>query len=89
MKKILFAVMMFATTASFAQIQFGAKGGINVSNLNGLDVNNYQTKATVGFHVGGFVAIKLGKLALQPELLYSTQGAKIDSAGTTENLKLN
>lgn len=67
-------------TFSFAnaqQTRFGVKGGLNLSNWAGGDVSD--TKALVGFHVGGFAEIKIiEKLAIQPELLFSTQGTKFD-----------
>jgi hypothetical protein len=96
MKKTFFLPLLplltlaLMTNTSSAQISVGAKGGLNVSNLNGLDVNNYTTKALVGFHVGGFVTFNLGRnFAIQPELLYSTQGGTIENGNITEDLKLN
>ena len=68
-----------------AQFSLGLKGGLNVSNLNGLDADNYQTKALVGVHGGVYAAINLGRnFALQPELVYSTQGAKLEGATDTD-----
>ena len=96
MKKKIFlpgltlCIVCLITIPTFAQISVGAKGGLNVSNLNGLDINNYTTKALVGFHVGGFVTFNLGRnFAIQPELLYSTQGGTIENGNITEDLKLN
>jgi hypothetical protein len=88
---ILFAAITLGTAnLSQAQISVGAKGGLNVSNLSGLDINNYETKALVGFHVGGFVTFNLGRnFAIQPELLYSTQGGTIEDGNFSENIKLN
>jgi Outer membrane protein beta-barrel domain len=71
-----------------AQLSIGAKGGLNVSNLSNLTVDNATSQALVGFHVGGYLALNLGRnFALQPELMYSTQGAKLENA--TDNLNLN
>ncbi len=85
---MLSGLALFLTSSLFAQISVGAKGGLNVSNLSGLNEADYETKALVGFHVGGYVTFNLGRnFALQPELLYSTQGAKLENA--TEDLKLN
>ncbi|MHC0442284.1 porin family protein [Flavobacterium sp. 3-210] len=76
MKKIILsavAVMAFGF-ANAQDVKFGVKGGLNVSTITG-DIENASSK--VGFHVGGFAEIKLSeKFAIQPELLYSTQGAK-------------
>lgn len=83
------SMLLFSCTLANAQISIGPKAGINVSNLSGSSITDVKTKALVGFHVGGFVAIRLGGFVIQPELLYSTQGAKVDSATTSENLKIN
>ncbi|MCU0387475.1 MAG: PorT family protein [Chitinophagaceae bacterium] len=87
------ALVMFFTLGqqSFAQISVGAKGGLNVSNLSGVnDIEGLESNALVGFHLGGFVTFNLGRnFAIQPELLFSTQGAKWEGFGESENLKLN
>jgi hypothetical protein len=83
------SMLLFSCTLSYAQISIGPKAGINVSNLSGLSASEVKTKALVGFHIGGYVAIRLGGLVIQPELLYSTQGAKVEQSTTSENLKIN
>jgi hypothetical protein len=84
-------VAVLSANISTAQISIGAKGGLNLSNLNGLSIPDVETEALFGFHVGGYVAFNLGKnFALQPELVYSTQGVKLkDDANNEEDLKLN
>lgn len=77
MKKIILtavAVMAFAFSNA-QETRFGVKGGANLANLTG----DYEgASSMVGFHVGGFAEIKLSdKFAIQPELLYSAQGAKV------------
>lgn len=82
MKKVLLsALAVFAFTFANAQdskggstdISFGAKAGLNLSNITG-DVEGASMK--IGFQVGGFAEIKISeKFAIQPELLYSAQGA--------------
>lgn len=89
MKKIISLFLLLSSVTSFSQIQVGPKAGVNISNANGWDSPNVKTSSLIGFHVGGFVAFKLGKLYIQPELLYSTQGFKIDSTGTEHDYKLN
>lgn len=62
-------------------VKYGVKGGLNVSNFSG-DTDGMDLKARFGFNVGGFVEVKLSeKISLQPELLYSTQGAKFANVG--------
>jgi hypothetical protein len=82
MRKIILsalAVMAFGFTNA-QSTKFGIKAGLNVSTLTG----EYEddTKSLIGFHVGGFAEIKvIERLAIQPELLFSTQGAKFDGFG--------
>ncbi|MEN2414851.1 porin family protein [Flavobacterium mesophilum] len=81
MKKIILsavAVMAFGF-ANAQEVKYGVKGGLNLSNFSG-DTEGVNLKSKAGFNVGGFVEIKLSdKFAIQPELLYSTQGAKADN----------
>jgi len=89
MKKLLVVVFVLITFTSYAQLQVGLKAGVNVSNFTGGDFNNIETKSLVGFHGGSFLRWMFDKLALQPELLFSTQGAKLDSAGMEKDYKVN
>ena len=76
MKKILLsAVALMAFGFSNAQeVSYGVKGGLNLSNLAG-DIED--TKSLLGAHVGAFAEIKItDKFSVQPELLFSMQGAK-------------
>ena len=83
MKKIIFLPLLLVVGIVNAQLQFGLKGGVNISNFTGGDFNNIEKSSLVAFHAGGVVRIKFDHLVLQPELLFSTQGAKLDD-GTTE-----
>lgn len=89
MKRIILAaiaVMAFGFTNA-QETRFGVKGGLNLTTLTG-DATN--ANSLVGFQVGGFAEIKIiKKLAIQPELLYSTQGAKYDNFGDTKLDYLN
>lgn len=76
MKKILLsAVVVFTFGLTNAQdVSYGVKGGLNLSNLSG-DIED--TKSLFGAHVGAFAEIKItDKFSVQPELLFSMQGAK-------------
>ena len=78
MKKLLlvsFAIIGFSWVASAQDVKLGIKGGINLSSLNGDDVpSNFD--ARTGYHIGVAAQLGLGdKFALQPEVLYSAQGA--------------
>jgi long-subunit fatty acid transport protein len=77
MKKIILTSFMLCSVFAFSQeIKFGAKVGLNLSNLMG----NYptaieETKSILGFHLGGFALYSINeKFIFQPELLLSTQG---------------
>lgn len=83
MKKVILsaiAVMAFGMTNA-QDVKFGLKGGLNVSNFSG-DTDGIDLKSRFGFNVGGFVEIKFSeKFALEPEVLYSTQGARTENVG--------
>ena len=88
MKKIIFLPLLLAVGMLNAQLQFGLKGGVNISNFTGGDFNNIEKSAYVAWHAGGLVRIKFDHLALQPEVLFSTQGAKLDDGTTEENYEI-
>ena len=76
MKKVflsIVAILAFGFTNA-QTVKFGVKGGLNVTTITGGELS---ASSKVGFHVGGLAEIKFGeKFAVQPELLYSTKGAK-------------
>ncbi|HLF53511.1 porin family protein [Flavobacterium sp.] len=83
MKKVILSVAaLFAFGFVSAQdVKFGIKGGVNFATLTG-DVEDTSMK--VGFNVGGLVEIKVSeKFSVQPELLFSTQGAKEEYSETS------
>jgi len=88
MKKIIFLPLLLAVGMLNAQLQFGLKGGVNISNFTGGDFNNIEKSAYVAWHAGALVRIKFDHLALQPEVLFSTQGAKLDDGTTEENYEI-
>jgi len=77
MKKLALVLTVF--TASIfgvnAQIQFGVKAGANFANLTNLD----GSKSLVNFNGGLLVKIPVADaFSVQPEVVYSGQGAKGD-----------
>lgn len=81
MKKLVFtAIAVFTFGLTNAQeTKFGAKAGLNMADWYGDDAEGADSRTS--FHVGGFAEIKVSdKFAVQPELLYSSQGAKGDGA---------
>ncbi|RTY89662.1 porin family protein [Flavobacterium sp. GT3R68] len=95
MKKVIFTVAaVFAFGFANAQdtagpdttMSFGVKGGLNVASIS----NSDDAKSLIGFHVGAFGEFMLSeKFAIQPEVLFSTQGAKIDNSLGETDYKLN
>ena len=95
MKKIILMVVMvftfgFVNAQGKEDMAFGIKGGLNISTITNADVDGVNSKSLVGFHVGFFGEFMLSdKFAIQPEILYSTQGTKIEFEGIKGDLKLD
>jgi hypothetical protein len=83
MKKIVLAIVILITLNSTAQkINFGIKAGLNMSMLTGS--KDQIMSSNNGFFAGALLEFKiLGKIAIQPELLFSAQGAKFESKDLT------
>lgn len=86
-KTILFTVLLVAISMNMqAQlVKFGIKAGVNYANQTGSNITvnstNYQTDAITSYHAGLIAEIKLvNSFSVQPELLYSTQGATYKNA---------
>ncbi|WPO79283.1 porin family protein [Flavobacterium sp. KACC 22761] len=80
MKKIILsAIAIMAFAFSNAQdTRFGIKGGLNITSFTG--GGYWDTSSLVGFQLGGFAEIKIiDRLSIQPEVLFSTQGARLDN----------
>lgn len=91
MKKIslLTLVVMTAFAVQAQTASFGLKGGLNLAtwskNNSGV---GYQNR--VGFNGGLFAHIPAGyNLAIQPEVVYSSQGTKYTIGNVEHNLALN
>lgn len=86
MKKlmILFLCLAMGQAAVQAQIKYGFKLGISTPDIKPADVTALRFKsgtdsfslkvndANYGFHVGGWVRLKLGAIYLQPEVLFNS-----------------
>ena len=81
LKKILLAAV-FAATASFAQVSFGAHLGLGVNTLWGDDTEDIG--AGVGFNVGGAAKISLPALPVTftPQLLVDMRNFDLERGGT-------
>ena len=72
---LLIALTIFGITQANAQ-NFGFKGGYNYSSFNGEVAKDNTLKGLSGFYVGALLELPLGDvLSLQPEVIYSRQGA--------------
>lgn len=80
-KSIVFGAFLLLFSSVFAQaphVKFGVKGGLNVATLT-----NANMDSRTGFHAGAFSHIHVtNHFALQPEVLYSQQGAKLPGGAT-------
>ena len=76
-KSILFLLFIFISVTGFSQINsWNIKAGMNISNYTGdADMN-----AKVGFKIGGGFEYGFNDTwPLQPSLMFSTKGAKLDA----------
>lgn len=74
-KKVLTVLIIVVTAISSNAQQFGVKAGLNLASITG-DFSEFFEGRT-SFHVGGLVEFELSeKFSIQPELIYSSQGAK-------------
>lgn len=64
------ALLLFIGSSVFSQsFSFGIKGGANLGKISG---QPFKDEFTLGYHVGGFVSIGLGKkFGIQPEVLFN------------------
>jgi hypothetical protein len=76
-KSILLLVCAIAiTTLTHAQVRFGFKGGANLANVTG-DAEGLKMK--IGFNAGAVAKISVSEsFSIQPELVYSNQGATME-----------
>ncbi|QAA80595.1 PorT family protein [Aequorivita sp. H23M31] len=90
MKRLLLTISLaIFISASYSQeIQFGVKGGINLASVGSDGDSDVNT--ITAFHVGGLMEIALSeRFALQPELVYSGQGAKVNRSASREDVIIN
>ena len=96
MKKIILSlsIIAMATLSANAQIKFGIKGGLNAANIIGDhslnadesgNSDNLQYTTRIGYNFGAFVNLPIkGKFSLQPEVMYSLQGANYKITNTDD-----
>ena len=75
----------------FAQLSFGVKGGVNYDsfgelNPTDLSLENFQSDAKTGFHIGVFGNLDLLTFYLRPELQFSQSVSQFNN---NETIALN
>jgi Outer membrane protein beta-barrel domain len=93
MKKIIvfvfaFVVLSVAANAQ-AQVAIGIKGGLNFAKLDANSSLTANYKSRTGYNFGAFVLIKVSKIGIQPEVLFSQQGSKVTYPSSTQNFTSN
>jgi hypothetical protein len=79
MRNLFAAILVLATVvvAGAQGVSVGLKGGLNFPSLNavGLDqgVSASNVENSTGYHVGPFIKVKVSRIAVQGEVLYSFQ----------------
>jgi hypothetical protein len=89
MKKGVIAVLFVLVALSAfsqAQVAIGIKGGLNFANIDASSLSAAYNSRT-GYHAGAFVLVKLTKIGIQPEILFSKQGTSVSLNG--QNLNAN
>ncbi len=72
---IAFALMLVGSAAySQASVAIGIKGGLNFANVDASSAATAYNSRT-GYHAGAFVLVKVGKIGIQPEIIFSRQGS--------------
>lgn len=84
MKKIVLTLsMVFAllfVADAYSQVNIGFKAGANLGKLDGVA---YSDKFKLGYQLGGFVSVGLGKVAIQGELLFDQTNTTIRDSYTS------
>ncbi len=76
-KLLSLATAVLLSSAVMAQFHIGAKGGANITKVNG---KSFKDEFRYGYSIGGFMEVRLGnKLVLQPEVLFNQYSTTLDS----------
>lgn len=91
MKIYLIAIMaatLITGTANAQHAHFGIKGGLNLYNISQENNSSFEQKA--GYHFGILTHIHMSdQFALQPEIVYSAQGAEYTVGGVETSINLD
>ena len=82
---VVVVVLMVVGAKAQTEIVVGPKVGLNMTNISNSDKKN-----KLSFHVGGFAEFRFNDyFAIQPELVYSRQGARDKINGDKLKLRAN
>lgn len=72
--------MLVAAQQAYSQagLAIGIKAGPNFANIDTKTTAGENYKNRTGFHGGAFVLIKVAKIGIQPEIIFSQQGSKVE-----------
>jgi hypothetical protein len=90
MKKLilLVAIALIGFNANAQGVDFGVKAGANFASVGGDETDDFGTRTS--FHFGVTAGISVSdKFSVQPELVYSSQGASYDFDGLDGDVKLD
>ena len=80
---MLFVVIGVQASFSQAEVGLGLKAGLNLANVNATSpLTTFDSRT--GYHAGAFLKVKLTKLAIQPEVLFSQQGTVKTTTASVE-----
>ena len=80
-KQVVIMCMMLVAAQqvySQAQVAIGIKAGPNFSKIDTEATVGQNYKNRAGFHGGAFVLFKAAKFGIQPEVIFSQQGSKVE-----------
>jgi len=87
---ILLTAAVAAAAIASAQIQFGAKAGLNIANLSVKPGDGTSYSMKLDFNGGLLVSLPvLENFRIQPEVMYSGQGVKDKYTDNTSNATVN
>lgn len=71
------------STYAQSPVHFGIKASANFTEMH-TNIKDYSSKSAMGYGIGAVVRVDMGKLYLQPELLFVEKNAKFKSATSEE-----
>src|SRR5689334_11566057 len=89
---LLISILAFQQPVWAQAFHGGIKGGANLGKIDGIE---FKDKYKLGYHLGGFMEIDLGRvIGIQPEVLFNQANAKVkgrtsDVFRMGDDIKLN